>query len=633
MAKDDEIKLIIKAATDQAVKNLTKLNKNINNVEKTSTKTKSAVAGLKSSWIAMGIAVTGAVFAMSKAVNAASDLHEETEKFNTVFGNTGPIIDSAREAVDELTTSYAMSAREATHMMGRMQDLLKPLGIAPTEAARLSEQVVKLSADMGSFNNMPTIDIMNDIQSALVGMNRPMMKYGSVLSDATVKQEAYNLGLYKGKGELKASARAQAALSLIMKTQTDAQGDMKRTGDSYANTLKKVKARMEDMSAEIGKALMPEIKKLFNIFLDLSGSGGVLIGTLKTIVQGAGYLVKAFAFTANAIQHATLTLGDYDSRVKANEISTKAHERAVKGWRLVLKTAKEALDEGTGSIQGVEEAQKYLNIAIEKSIVQKEAHMGVISEESTLLNNMTLLIDKQTLAVDKNAAVQMAAMEKLKKGKDVAAKQDVKRKKKTEKELLAEEVKAKLSKTQIDTELLDLKIKNRGLDTASYQTWSSFMMNSLNKNSKKQFYVWKAFAIQQAIINTQSAAIAGFNAMSGIPVVGPALGAAAAAAAIAFGALTVSNIAGTEFKGAEEGAMIRGSASGSILRAGERNKSEAIIPLENDEAMDKLGGLGDNITINFNMDTMIADDDLPDAIIDKIDAGLYRLQQEKQSRL
>lgn len=66
--------------------------------------------------------------------------------------------------------------------------------------------------------------------------------------------------------------------------------------------------------------------------------------------------------------------------------------------------------------------------------------------------------------------------------------------------------------------------------------------NTFAKENKAMFAVSKAAAIAQAVINTYQAATAAMSAMSAIPVVGPALGIAAAAAAVAGGLAQVANI-------------------------------------------------------------------------------------------
>lgn len=63
-----------------------------------------------------------------------------------------------------------------------------------------------------------------------------------------------------------------------------------------------------------------------------------------------------------------------------------------------------------------------------------------------------------------------------------------------------------------------------------------------NQQSKEAFRAYQILATAQAIVDTYGMAVKAYNAMAGIPVVGPALGAAAAAAAIAFGMAQVNAI-------------------------------------------------------------------------------------------
>ncbi|URA06806.1 tape measure protein [Xanthomonas phage Langgrundblatt1] len=63
-----------------------------------------------------------------------------------------------------------------------------------------------------------------------------------------------------------------------------------------------------------------------------------------------------------------------------------------------------------------------------------------------------------------------------------------------------------------------------------------------NSQNKKQAAIGKKAAIAQTVINTYQSATAAFSAMAGIPYIGPILGAAAAAAAIAAGMANVQQI-------------------------------------------------------------------------------------------
>lgn len=83
--------------------------------------------------------------------------------------------------------------------------------------------------------------------------------------------------------------------------------------------------------------------------------------------------------------------------------------------------------------------------------------------------------------------------------------------------------------------------------------------------------LYKAAAITETVINTYKAATAAYSALAPIPIVGPALGVAAAAAATAAGLATVGKIRSAR----EQGGNL---AAGQISTIAERNSPEVIMP-------------------------------------------------------
>jgi hypothetical protein len=99
--------------------------------------------------------------------------------------------------------------------------------------------------------------------------------------------------------------------------------------------------------------------------------------------------------------------------------------------------------------------------------------------------------------------------------------------------------------------------------------------NASGQQSKAAFTAYKAFAIAQATIDTIKAAVGAYAAMASIPYVGPALGIAAAAAAIAFGMARVAQIASMQPGG---GASVPRPSGGA---GGAKNQKE--LPVEKAE--------------------------------------------------
>lgn len=86
--------------------------------------------------------------------------------------------------------------------------------------------------------------------------------------------------------------------------------------------------------------------------------------------------------------------------------------------------------------------------------------------------------------------------------------------------------------------------------------------------NKAMFAIAKAAAITETIINTYSAAQKAYSSMAGIPYVGPALGIAAAAAAVGAGMARVSKIRSQSMPGRQQGGPVQASQMYRINESG-----------------------------------------------------------------
>ncbi|MCK9254090.1 MAG: hypothetical protein M0P55_15175, partial [Clostridiales bacterium] len=257
---------------------------------------------------AAGVAALALV--SKQSVKLASDLEETQNKFNVVFrGMTG----QAEAWAKVLQDSYIMTREESKRYLASVQDLLVPMGMAREEAGALSFEIVKLSADMGSFNNVPTAQVMADIQSALVGNYETMKKYGVVLNATTVQEKALAMGLAATKDELTAAHRAQAAYQLILAGSADAIGDISRSSESYANQMRLLNKNITEMKTTLGEALLPVLSKMlvdFNTWFKLNEDlirqnieewGKKVATVIETIGKMAGWTLERLYNFSNFI--------------------------------------------------------------------------------------------------------------------------------------------------------------------------------------------------------------------------------------------------------------------------------------------------------------------------------------------
>jgi hypothetical protein len=126
--------------------------------------------------------------------------------------------------------------------------------------------------------------------------------------------------------------------------------------------------------------------------------------------------------------------------------------------------------------------------------------------------------------------------------------------------LTDEKNKSELKKAK---ELSDAKIELDNKEAKAREdnlTKISGLLGNLSDLIGKQTGVGKAFAIAQATIDTYLSATKAYQSLSGIPVVGPALGAVAAGAAIASGIKNVKSILAVKVPGGAGGAAPSGGS-------------------------------------------------------------------------
>lgn len=214
------------------------------------------------------------------AIRAASDLQEVQSKFNTVFGSNA---EAVRAWGNEYAKTVGRSRRQIEEFLAGSQDLFVPLGFEPGAAETMSKQITELAVDLGSFNNRADADVLNDLQAALTGSGEVMKKYGVIVSDATIKQEALAQGF--DPKNLTEQQKVLARLSIIMKGTTAAQGDAVRTGGSFANQMKRLKAEAENIAGTIGNALLPVLTPVVALVAKIAGRVREWAGANPTLIR------------------------------------------------------------------------------------------------------------------------------------------------------------------------------------------------------------------------------------------------------------------------------------------------------------------------------------------------------------
>lgn len=243
------------------------IDKGVSNADGTISKKGSGLGGKLMAGIGIGIVgaaalVTGPIM---DSINAASDMAENQSKVNTVFGeSSAAITNMANNAV----TSFGLSKSAALDYAGGLGNMYTQLGMTTDAAAKTSEQALTLAADLGSFHNASTPEVLDAYNAALRGEYDTMQKYIPTLNAATVEQKAMEMTGKTSAAQLTAQDKALAAHTYMLENSGAATGDWARTSDSASNQQKQLQAGVENLSTTFGTALLPMFSQLVTFLND-----------------------------------------------------------------------------------------------------------------------------------------------------------------------------------------------------------------------------------------------------------------------------------------------------------------------------------------------------------------------------
>lgn len=223
------------------------------------------------------------------AIGYASQANENLNVINVAFENQAQaVLDWARTSGEAAGRSeFAM--RQYAGTVGAMAG--PTLGSAEA-TAKLSTDMAQLAVDLGSFFDASDEEALDALKAGLIGSSEPLMRFGVVMNEAALQSFATSKGLRTQVKDMKAAQKMQLRYQFIMDRTTKAQGDAARTGEGYANQLKRLGGNMRNILTDVGTE-----------FLD--NAAGLLAIFNKILVVLRGPLTIAFRSVANAIRFTT----------------------------------------------------------------------------------------------------------------------------------------------------------------------------------------------------------------------------------------------------------------------------------------------------------------------------------------
>lgn len=287
------------------------------------------------------LAAVGVGSFFKNAVMGASDLEEQLNKVNTVFGES---VGGVTKFADQMAKDFGLSKTTILDAAGSIGLIGKASGLSQGEAAKMSTEMSKLAADASSFYNVPLEEALLAIRSGLVGEAEPMRRFGVLLSAEAVDAKAAAMGFKKRGAAFDEGAKSQARAALIMEGMKDASGDLERTQGSLSNRLRELKGRFENFSAEIGAKAIPVVLKMMDAGERLQAR---LAPAFKEI--GGGFRAFVAAFKAN---DGDITSGGFAGTMERMAFSARqVWERVQEVWPKIQATIMNVVSAVIGFVQ------------------------------------------------------------------------------------------------------------------------------------------------------------------------------------------------------------------------------------------------------------------------------------------
>lgn len=242
---------------------------------------------------ATGFALVGAAAIKGgvDAIGKASDLNETLSKSSAIFGDNAAAMDKWAKGA---ARSAGLSRQAALEAAAGFGDMFSQIGFASDEAAKMSKDVVQMSADLGSFNNLDTADVADRMSAAFRGEYDSLQAVIPNINAARVESEALAKTGKKTAKELTAQEKAAAVLAIVHKDGSRAMGDFKKTSGGLANQQKILRAQFENLQGAIGQKLLPVAILLVTWFNDKAMPAMRRFGSyLQTVLPPIFEKVKA----------------------------------------------------------------------------------------------------------------------------------------------------------------------------------------------------------------------------------------------------------------------------------------------------------------------------------------------------
>ena len=239
---------------------------------------------------AMSIGLTLPLVAAGAAMmKFGADAAAASAKLDREFGGSATAM---RTEIEQLRLVVPETTTALMQMANQVDQFAQGAGMAAPQAALLSENVLKMAADLQAANPGTSMQQATDaLMHSLEGSTKSLRDFGVGITEAQVKSEAYTLGLLGAHQALTPLGTALATYAVLTQRLATLQGAALTVQEETDQQWAFLKRDVMDLAKTIGAQLQPAFSTIIQAGRDLIG----WMSNLSTTTMGTAIAVGVFA--------------------------------------------------------------------------------------------------------------------------------------------------------------------------------------------------------------------------------------------------------------------------------------------------------------------------------------------------
>lgn len=210
----------------------------------------------------MARAITQVAHKVIELSKYSVDYIENLNLMDSAFGKNS---ESARKWVKSIANIYGFDESLMTKELGMFRQFGAALGFASDKADLLSENLTLMAGDISSLYNITFEQASEKLTSALTGQTKAIRSLGADITQATLQQELYNMGINESISNMNRAEKTLLIYLTLERQLANSQGDLAKTLMSPSNQMKVFTEQVHRLARAVGNALLPVLAAILPI--------------------------------------------------------------------------------------------------------------------------------------------------------------------------------------------------------------------------------------------------------------------------------------------------------------------------------------------------------------------------------